>query len=164
MRGYCICIMGVDQHVQQVEGGGDGVGVWGWARSRRGETRDRTDLLHNTGLALGKGDMATRLILDELDLDLATLTARLVIIIVVVLGTNATALGTAGISAVAGLLQVIVTRGKLVVDGSHVGHGGKAGRRKRDEKEGEGRERDGMGGKYEDSSPKGEGNRRYPIE
>jgi ABC-type uncharacterized transport system ATPase component len=66
--------------------------------------------------------VATRFILDELDLNLATLTTRLVIIIVVVLGTNATALGTAGISTVAGLLQVIVTRGKLVVDGSHVGH------------------------------------------
>jgi hypothetical protein len=32
-------------------------------------------LLHNTGLALGKGDVATRLVGDELDLNLATLAA-----------------------------------------------------------------------------------------
>lgn len=67
--------------------------------------------------------MATRLILDELDLDLATLATGLVIIVVVVLGAHAVALWDAGVSAVAGLLQVIVTRGEFFVgDGGHVGH------------------------------------------
>lgn len=45
-----------------------------------------TDLLHNTGLALREGDMATRLIRDELDLNLSSLATRLIIIIVVVVG------------------------------------------------------------------------------
>lgn len=81
-----------------------------------------TYLLHDTGLSLGEGDVATRLILDELDFDLAALTARLVVIIIVVLGAHAVALGAAGV-AVARLLQVIVlARGELVIDGSHVGH------------------------------------------
>jgi hypothetical protein len=69
--------------------------------------------------------VATRLILNELDLNLAALTARLVIIIVVVLGTHAAALGTAGVSAVTGLLEVIVGGRKLLLtNSSHVGHDG----------------------------------------
>lgn len=81
-----------------------------------------TYLLHDTSLPLGEGDVATRLILDELDFDLAALTARLVVIIVVVLGAHAVAFGAAGV-AVARLLQVIVLAGgELVIDGSHVGH------------------------------------------
>lgn len=79
-------------------------------------------LLHDTSLPLGESDVATRLILDELDFNLAAFTARLVIIIVVVLGAHAIALGATGI-AVARLLQVIVLAGgELVIDGSHVGH------------------------------------------
>ena len=81
-------------------------------------------LLHNTSLALGEGDVATRLILDKLDLNLAALTARLVVVIIIVLGAHATALGAAVVRAVAGLLQVIVTRREfLLADGSHIGHG-----------------------------------------
>jgi hypothetical protein len=84
-----------------------------------------TYLLHDTGLPLGEGDVATRLILDKLDLNLAALTARLVVIIIIVLGAHAVALGPAGISAVASLLQVIVLAGgEFLVDGSHVGHDG----------------------------------------
>ena len=85
--------------------------------SRRG-TRTvlgRTYLLHDTGLPLGKGNVATRLVLNELDLDLAALTAGLVIIVVVVLGAHAAALGAAGVSAVTGLLEVIVGRRKLLL-------------------------------------------------
>jgi len=83
-----------------------------------------THLLHDTGLPLGEGDVATRLVLDELDLDLAALTARLVVVIIVVLGAHATALGAASLSAVARLVQVIVAGGELVVsDSRHVGHG-----------------------------------------
>lgn len=83
----------------------------------------QTYLLHNTSLTLGKGNVTTRLVLDELDLDLATLTARLVIVIVVVLGAHAAALGTAGVSAVARLLQVVVVwRELLLTDSGHIGH------------------------------------------
>ena len=82
-------------------------------------------LLHNTSLALGKGNVTTRLILDELDLDLTTLPSRLVVIIIVVFGTHAVALGPTGIGAVARLLQVIVLVGReFLVDGGHVGHDG----------------------------------------
>lgn len=83
-----------------------------------------TYLLHDTSLPLGESDVATRLILNKLDLNLAALTARLVIIVVVVLGAHAAALGATGVSAVAGLLQVIMVGGEfLLADGSHVGHG-----------------------------------------
>jgi len=84
-----------------------------------------TYLLHDTSLPLRESDVATRLILNKLDLNLAALTARLVIIVVVVLGAHAAALGATGVSAVAGLLQVIMVWGEfLLADGSHVGHGG----------------------------------------
>ena len=87
-----------------------------------------TYLLHDTSLPLGEGDVATRLILDKLDLDLAALTAGLVVIIIIVLGAHAVALGATGVGAVTRLLQVIVlARGELLVDGSHVGHDGGKG-------------------------------------
>lgn len=87
------------------------------------QVRNGTYLLHNTSLPLGKGDVTTRLILDELNLDLAALTARLVIVVVVVLGANAAALGTAGVSAVARLLQVVVVRRELLLTNRrHIGH------------------------------------------
>lgn len=110
-------------------------------------------LLHDTSLPLGEGNMATRLVLNELDLNLAALTAGLVIIIVVVLGTHAAALGTTGVSAVTGLLEVIVGGRKLLLtNSSHVGHNGgwKILAAGKEPKLGRG--------------PKGEGNRRYPIE
>ena len=46
--------------------------------------RAPTYLLHDTSLALGEGDVPTRLVLDELDLNLSSLAAGLVIIVVVV--------------------------------------------------------------------------------
>ena len=74
--------------------------------------------------------MATRLVLNKLDLNLAALTARLVIIIVVVLGTHAAALGTTVISTVAGLLQVIVVGGELLLtDRRHIGHSDQVSKR-----------------------------------
>lgn len=47
-----------------------------------------THLLHNTGLALREGDVPTRLVLDELDLDLASLTSGLVIVVIIVVGSG----------------------------------------------------------------------------
>jgi hypothetical protein len=45
-----------------------------------------TNLLHDTGLPLRECDMATRFIGDELDLNLSSLTSRLIVIIIVVVG------------------------------------------------------------------------------
>lgn len=70
--------------------------------------------------------MATRLVLDELDLDFPTLAARLVVVIVVVVGRRARALGAAiGIGGVEGAVAVVVElrRRVLVVFGDLAGHG-----------------------------------------
>ena len=48
----------------------------------------RAYLLHDTSLALGKGNVSTRLVGDELDLNLAALAAALLIVIIVVHGIN----------------------------------------------------------------------------
>lgn len=52
-------------------------------RNRVGNGQDAY-LFHDTGFALGESDVATRLILDKLDLDLAALAAGLVVVVVVV--------------------------------------------------------------------------------
>lgn len=59
-----------------------------------GKTRT-TYLLHDAGLALGEGDVPARLVLDELDLNLPALAARLVVIVVVVVGSRSRTLGAA---------------------------------------------------------------------
>lgn len=71
--------------------------------------------------------MATRLILDELDLNLSALATGLVIVIVVVVGAHAVTLGSAVVSGAVtgGLLQVVLGgRRVLLTDGSDVGHDG----------------------------------------
>ncbi len=87
-----------------------------------------TNLLHDAGLALGKGNMATRLVRDELDLNLAALAATLFVIIIVVVGGRRTlALDAArlgGGAAVAYRVGVVnVLRRGLVVLVGDVGHG-----------------------------------------
>lgn len=74
--------------------------------------------------------MATRLILDEFDLDLATLTARLVVLVFIfVASTHARAFGAAVLQGAvtgsgSGSSQLILGRsGLLVCDISDVGHG-----------------------------------------
>lgn len=47
---------------------------------------DATYLLHDASLPLGEGDVPTRLVLDELDLNLSSLTATLLVIIVIIVG------------------------------------------------------------------------------
>jgi hypothetical protein len=58
--------------------------------------------------------MATRLILNELDFNLATLTAGLVIVVVLIVGTHAVALGTSFRPG----LKVIMTWRELVIQNS----------------------------------------------
>lgn len=84
-------------------------------------------LLHNAGLALGKGDVASRFIVDKLDLNLATLTTSLLVIVVVVVGgagaltLDATVLADA---AIADRVRLVEVAGRaLVVLISDVGHG-----------------------------------------
>ena len=96
------------------------------ARARR---RVATYLLHDAGLALGEGDVAARLVLDELDLNLPALAAGLVIVVVVVVGSRARALGAAvGVAEAERAIAVVVDRGRrvLVVVGDFRGHGGEA--------------------------------------
>jgi hypothetical protein len=90
--------------------------------------RGETNLLHDTGLALGEGDVATRLIRDELDLDLSPLTTGLVIVVVVVVGGRGTlaleATTLAGRGAIPDGVVVEGGGGSLVVVVGDVGHGG----------------------------------------
>jgi hypothetical protein len=83
-----------------------------------------TYLLHDTSLALREGDVPTRLILDELDLDLSTLAARLVIVVVLVVGSCTRTLDAAVLHA-HGAIAVVVDGGRrvLVVLGDFAGHG-----------------------------------------
>lgn len=98
-------------------------------RSRRVGGR-ATHLLHDTSLPFREGNVATGLVLDELDLNLSTLATGLIVIVVVVLGAQTAAFGDVVVSgAVAssrGLLEVFVggRRGILLTNGSDVGHGG----------------------------------------
>lgn len=69
--------------------------------------------------------MATRLVLDELDLNLSSLAAGLVVVIVVVVGRGARTLDAAVLHA-EGAIAVVVDVGRrvLVVLGDFAGHGG----------------------------------------
>jgi len=90
-----------------------------------------TYLLHDAGFALGESNVATRLILDELDLDLSTFASGLVVIIIVVVDVlvrsgalDATVGITSGERAVAIASAPIVMAGRSVgiVVGDFCGH------------------------------------------
>jgi hypothetical protein len=84
-------------------------------------------LLHDTSFSLGERDVATRLVGNELDLNLATLTATLLIIVVIVISDavawslDAAALGTV-VAIADGVRVVQVASGGLVVLISNIGH------------------------------------------
>ena len=75
-----------------------------------------THLLHDTSLALGKGDVTAGFVLDEFYVDLSTLLAALLIIVVVVVGVRARALGASGRVGAQGPIAVVVV---VVVRGRH---------------------------------------------
>lgn len=81
-------------------------------------------LLHDTRLALRERDVATRLVGDELDLDLATLPAALVVVVIVAAGGGARAfyapISIAG-RAVSGMIIEVCWGGLIVLIGN-VGH------------------------------------------
>ena len=92
---------------------------------RRDATGGVTDLLHDAGLALGESDVTTRLVLDELDLNLSPLATWLVVVVVIVVGGGARSL-CRSLSAVAVADRVIVggRRRVLVVLCDFAGHDG----------------------------------------
>lgn len=66
-------------------------------------------LLHDASFPLGEGDVSTRLVLNELDVNLATLSAGFVVVVVVIIGggadtgsLDATVVGTIGIVGIIG--------------------------------------------------------------
>src|SRR3569833_4672852 len=60
-----------------------GMGIWYFFSS---SFLASTHLLHDAGLSLGIGDVTTRLVADELDLDLAALASALLVVVVIVVG------------------------------------------------------------------------------
>lgn len=90
---------------------------------------DKTYLLHDTSFALGKGNMPTRLVLDELDFNLSSLAAGLIVVVVIVVGSSARTLDAAVLHAERAI-SVVVDGGRrvLVVLGDFAGHGGCRGR------------------------------------
>lgn len=92
-----------------------------WMRAKRAKTY----LLHDSGLALGEGDVPTRLVLDELDLNLPALAAGLVVVVVIIVGSRAWTLGAAVLGGSKGAIAVVVERRRrvLVVVGDFGGHG-----------------------------------------
>jgi len=85
-----------------------------------------TNLLHDAGLALGKCDVATRLVCDELDLDFAALAATgLIIIIAIISSRLALSFGATDVSKASTISNAIVMdRRKLGVNVGDVGgHG-----------------------------------------
>ena len=80
-------------------------------------------LLHDTSLALGEGDVTTRLVLDELDLDLAPLATGLVVVVVIVVGgsAGARALDTSGLAVtIVEVVMVVVQESGIL--GHNFGH------------------------------------------
>lgn len=95
-------------------------------RVSAGLGRRGTNLLHDASLALGECDVATRLVTDELDLNLATLAIALLVIIIIVVGCRASALNAATLTsnwvAIADVRVIKFGGRRLVVGIGDVGH------------------------------------------
>jgi hypothetical protein len=79
-------------------------------------------LFHDTSFTLGECDMATRFVLNKLDINLSSLASRLVVIIVIVVAcrcTDASTLHSTRIAtlSIAGRKRVVVSRRRMVVVG-----------------------------------------------
>lgn len=85
--------------------------------------KQKTHLLHDTRLPLGEGDVATRLILNELDFNLSPLTTLLLIILLIITHATLRSAVVGSTVTTSGLLQLILgRRWVLLTDGSDVGH------------------------------------------
>lgn len=72
----------------------------------------RTNLFHDTGLALGESDVSARFVADELDLNLAAFTAALLIVVIIVVGSAWT--GAFDAASLAGDRIAIADRMRIV--------------------------------------------------
>ena len=88
--------------------------------NRNAATGGGAHLLHDACLALGEGDVPTRFVLDEFNVDLPSFTTRLVVVIIVIVGGgadarsfDATVLPTLCAVAVTGRNRVVVNRRRL---------------------------------------------------
>jgi hypothetical protein len=99
-------------------------GASGVRRARSSHGMDVTNLLHDAGLSLGEGDVSTRLVLNELDLYLASLATRLVIIIIVVVGgTGTRTLDASALESAIAVLEVVGRSRRVgLVIGSDLSH------------------------------------------
>ena len=90
---------------------------------RRVQRKLATCLLHNASLAFGEGDVPSRFVLDELDVNLPSFATGLVIIVVIIVSssTHARPLDAARVSAVA-IVGRVETR-RMGVWVGDVGHG-----------------------------------------
>ena len=79
-----------------------------------------TDLLHDTSLSLGEGDVTTRLVLDELDLDLSALTATFLIIVIVIVSTSHGSSGALSASGISTVASQVITRRRMVETGVRI--------------------------------------------
>ena len=80
----------------------------------------RTYLLHNTSLSLGEGDVTTRLVLDELDLDLSTLAGAFLIIVIIIVSTSHRSSSSLGASSISAVASQVVTGRRVVETGVRV--------------------------------------------
>ena len=102
---------------------------WDWERMQ-GDARQAapaaisTYLFHDTSFALGEGDVPARLVLDELDLDLAPFAPGLVVVVVVVVrSAGARALDASALQSAIAVVQVIWSGGRVgLVVGGDLGH------------------------------------------
>lgn len=133
--GQLVCLSSVVsiilRRVWELKVGSNGLGEQCWGRENafdgyraRSHGGDMTNLLHDTSLALGEGDVSTRLVLDELDLNLATLATRLVIIVVVVVGSAGTrALDASALERAIAILKIVLGGGRVgLVGGGQLSH------------------------------------------
>jgi hypothetical protein len=82
-------------------------------------------LLHDAGFSLGEGDVPTRLVADELDLNLPPFASALFVVIVVIVGTRTLAFDAAGLGGdrIAIAVRLVQVGGRcLVVLIRDVGH------------------------------------------
>ena len=74
-----------------------------------------SDLLHDTGLALRESNVSTRLVLNELDVNLPALTARLFIIIVIIVAGSSADARTFDTAIVSALASVAIAAGQDII-------------------------------------------------
>jgi len=99
-------------------GGGEGVDETSLRHDEQEDLSTSEDgqfvgLLHDTSLSLGEGDVTTRLVLDELDFNLSSLAAGLVVVVVIVVGGRGVGGALSLDASLFGRNAVVVGRGRV---------------------------------------------------